>query len=223
MKVEICWPKELPENINGVAVVCDVWAATSNINSFLSRKVKKLLVVDDNNVQDVKEKYKNSLVIGESVEFPKTFFDASNYPLDIERTNIEDEVILYMSNNGTKVIELAFEKNAKQVLTVSFSNLKTMGEYLRSSEEEIYLLPSRDLHNEVVEDLVCVQSLKKFIRGNDVNLDKIKEEAKSAITIRYGAEGFDQAANFKILFQNNLDIIPICEKTNGFINVFNGL
>jgi hypothetical protein len=62
MKIQIYWPWELPQVINGSAVIIDINAATTNISLILTRKVKELFIVNENNVARLKKKYSGSLV-----------------------------------------------------------------------------------------------------------------------------------------------------------------
>lgn len=61
-------------------IVTDVYAATSNISSFLARGASQLLIVNSDSVTAVKNEYREALVIGESPNLPEDFFDAPNDP-----------------------------------------------------------------------------------------------------------------------------------------------
>src|SRR5260221_7441966 len=119
MQTKIIWPWEVSD-LNGIAVIADVWAATTNITSFFRKGVNRLLIVNKNNVERAKKEYKDALVIGENFELPKNFFDTSNLPSDIENIDVKNKIVLFMSDNGSRIIELAFKKKAKKVITVSF-------------------------------------------------------------------------------------------------------
>lgn len=132
-KVDILWPWELPEKIDGTAIVIDILAATSNISWFLTHEVRKLVIVNSSNVDKARGKYKDALIIGESDD-PRfrNYFFSSNSPAEIEKVDVKDKVILYMSNNGSKVIEEAINRQAQKVLTVSFNNIEAVGVLFRS-------------------------------------------------------------------------------------------
>jgi len=137
MQTKILWPWELPEVLDGIAVIADVWAATTNITTFLTKDTKNLLIVNINNVQKAKNKYRDALTIGESLKLSKNFFDASNYPTEIEKIDVKNKTILYMSNNRSRIIELVFKKKAKRVITVSFTNITSVCEYLDSLKDKL--------------------------------------------------------------------------------------
>ncbi|MDP2585562.1 MAG: 2-phosphosulfolactate phosphatase [Candidatus Levybacteria bacterium] len=224
MQTKILWPWELPKHIDGVAVVCDVWAATTNIVSFFRKGAKNILIVNNNNVQKAKSRFRDALIIGESLQLPKNFFDSSNYPTDIEKIDVKNKTILYMSNNGSIIIELALKKSAKKIITVSFTNITSVNEYLRDLKETIYLIPSGDMGSsdkKGAEDLICVESLGKMLKAKNVNLNIAQEEAKGYIRTNYADEKFNRNLNFKIAF--NLDsskVVPICsQEKEGWIKV----
>lgn len=224
MSAKIAWPWELPDVLGGVAVVADVWGATTNINSFFRKGVKKLFIVNANNVKRAKNFYKDALIIGESLELPKNFFDSSNYPSDIEKVNVRGKTVLYMSNNGSRIIEFVIRKGTKKVITVSFTNISAVANYLKREKENIYLIPSGDIESvnqKVLEDLICVESLDKLTRGVHVDLEKAQKEAENFIKINYAKENFDQVSNFKIVFNlNSSKAIPVCnQEKQGWIKV----
>jgi len=224
MQTKIIWSWELPEYLDGIAVVCDVWAATTNINTLLAKEIGKLLIVNANNVIDAKERYKDALIIGESLKLPKTFFNTSNYPWDVAKTEAKNKTILYMSNNGSRIIEMVLKKGAKKAITVGFTNIAAINGYLKGSKENIYLIPSGNIENadkRAREDLICVEALDKLLRGENVDLKRVQEESKTCIEVDYANETFDRDLNFKIVFNlNGSESIPLCNQDKrGFIKV----
>ena len=222
MAAKILWPWELPEVLDGVTVVADVWVATANITSFLRKGVKKLLIVNKDNVQKAKGEYKDALIIGESLELPISFFDASNFPSEIEKKDIENRTILYMSNNGSRIIELALKKKAKEVITVSFTNIAVISEYLRNLKQNIYFIAAGEIQGadrKAHEDLICIESLDKMLKGQNVDLNKAKEWAKSYIVANHKYKSSEQ--DLRLVFHlNSSKAIPLCSKEKeGWIKV----
>lgn len=224
MTTKIAWPWELPNSLDGIAVIADVFGATTNITSFLTRGVKNLFIVNESNVQKAKDEYENVLIIGESLRLPENFFDSSNAPSEIEKIDVKNKTILYMSNNGSKIIELAFKKKAKEVITVSFTNIATVGKYLSCVKENVYLIPAGDVEcdsRKADEDLICIEALDKILKGKNVDLDKAQKNAQVYIKANYSAKKFDHASNFKIMFNlNSSKIMPVCKRNSqGFIKI----
>lgn len=220
MRTKIIWPWEITDNLEGTVVVADVWGGTTNIATLLKNKPKKLLLVNRKNVESAKDEYPNAFVIGESTDLPKKFFNISNYPSDVANAKIKDNIVLYMSNNGTKVIELAFSKGGKKIVPVSFTNIQVVTDYLKRLDEQIYLIPAGDLGRRVDEDFYCVVSLEKMIKGESVNLEEMQEKSKSFIREFYSGEIFDEESNFAVVFaENSSSLMAICTQSKGFIEI----
>jgi phosphosulfolactate phosphohydrolase-like enzyme len=221
MQIKILWPWEISEDLDGIAVVTDVWGATTNISLLLEKKVKKLILVNSSNVKKAKNEYQNALVIGESTELPKNFFDASNLPSDVANSKANNKTVLYMSNNGTKIIELVLNKRAKKVIPVSFLNIKAVTDYLMDINEKLYLIPAGDLGKPVDEDLYCVDALEKMLKRRDVNLEEAQEKSKSFIRVFYADKTFDENLNFNFTFNlNSTNIMATCNQNQqGFIEI----
>ncbi len=70
MLINTFWSWEIPDKLEGVVVIADVYAATTNIVSFLARGVSRLLIVDRENVVSIRKRLKEAVVIGESPDLP---------------------------------------------------------------------------------------------------------------------------------------------------------
>lgn len=212
MKIQIYWPWELPEVINGIAVIIDVNAATTNISMLLARKAKELFIVNENNVARLKEKHPGCLVIGESNTLPNGFFDANNCTNIIAKLPIESKTVLYMSNNGSRTIELTFMKNAKQVVTCSFTNIHIVTNWLHKQQAEvIYLIPAGDKQfkdPKVLEDKVCTDAIDAILKGKSLKWENIFSEAKEYISTHYADFSEEETAiQFAV---DKYPVLPLC-------------
>ncbi len=217
MSIDILWPWEL-ENLSGkTAIVIDLWAATSNISLLLGKGVKSLTLVNKENAIKAKDVYKNSILVGEHYQLPASFFDYSNYPSDVNRI-MTTEHILYMTTNGSYVIEQAILKKAKNVIAGSLLNFDSIIQYLRRSKpEEIVFIPSGNRvrkNGKAGEDILCAEIFSRVFSGEKINWDKQIKILKQIIVRDYGSEkGFNPEANFDIIFQlSKYNVIPICLK-----------
>lgn len=216
MSIDILWPWEL-ENLAGkTAIVIDLMAATSNIALLLGKGVKKLIVVNKENVLKAKEVYKNAIVVGEHYQLPAGFFDYSNFPSDVNKIPTT-EAILYMTTNGSYVIEKALSKKAKYVLTGSILNLNAINQYLhRSRTKEVILIPAgrRVSNGKANEDFLCAEMFSKVLNNGKLNYDEYIVEIKKAILRDYGPDDFlDQKRDLDIVFNlNKYNVVPICLK-----------
>jgi phosphosulfolactate phosphohydrolase-like enzyme len=208
MSIKILWPWELPQTLNGIAVVTDVYAATTNIATFLARGVKKLIIVSEKNISQARKKFKDVLVVGD--KFPKHFFDVSNLPHDIEKVVVEGKTILYTTANGAQVIRMAMKKGAHQTLAVSFLNINSIAAYLKSSKpKNIFIIPAGEISRPCQEDLICAQTLKDILQGKKINWKKTLKFAEKFIRSFYQPK-YNQV-DFKIMFNlNKYKVIPSC-------------
>lgn len=224
MKIQIYWPWELPQVINGIAVIIDVNAATTNISMLLARKAKELFIINENSVIQLKEKHPGCLITGESNTIPNGFFDANNCTNIIAKLPIEDKTILYMSNNGSRTIELAFTKKAKKVLICSFTNIHIVTNWLRKQQtEEIYLIPAGDKQfkdPKVLEDKICAEAINALLNGKSIKWESIFIEVKEYISTHYTDFSNEETAmQFAV---DKYPVLPLCIKdVKGQIRIIN--
>lgn len=215
MKIEIRWPWEVTSLINQVVVVVDLYAATTNISSLIGRGVKQLLVVNKDSVQKVKLDHSDALIIGESLDLPKDFFDVSNFPHKVEQTKLTGHTVIYMSTNGTRVIELAFQKNAKEIITCAFNNIETVVSWLHQNQLKIItIIPAGDatlIDLKSEEDFICSKALRDLLIGKQVVWEKILNQIKSYIPAHYHPQDF--AEETKAVFAlNKYQVVPRCRR-----------
>ncbi len=223
MLIENVWSWELPQTLKGfTAVVSDIYAATTNIPSFISRGAKELIIVNENNVLKAKEQYRNALVIGESLNLPENFFDLSNHPCLLEKLDVKDKTILYMTNNGSKVIEMAINKSANQVIAVSFVNIAAIASFLKRSGEKVVLISAGAMDfkdRKVAEDFICNRILADLLKGKRIVWNKNLRKAENFIRSYYKCKNMNQ--EIETLFSlNKYSVIPSCSiNENGFIQI----
>lgn len=222
MKAEIYWPWELQESLNGIAIIIDINAATTNISMILARKAKNLFIVNSENVVKIKEDNPGCFVTGESNILPHNFFDANNCTNVIAKLPLENKTILYMSNNGSRTIELAIQKQAKYVIACSFTNIHSVVNCLeKHQEEKIYIIPSGDKQfkdPKVVEDQVCAEAIKDLIVKNPIEWDNLFTRGKDFIS-----KSYSDFSEEEVSMQFSLDkypVVPLCIKDDkGLIKV----
>ncbi len=62
---------------------------------------------------------------------PLEFFDFSNFPHNNRKADISGKQVIYMSNNGTKVIRQSLFKQADKVIVVAFTNISKVANWLK--------------------------------------------------------------------------------------------
>lgn len=215
MIIDIKWPWELSGRIRGPCVVLDINAATTNLAIILSKGVKKLLIANDTNIFSLKKKYKDAFIIGESRTLPNTLFNSSNLPGEIIKKKLKNKTVLYMSNNGSKVIEKLFKLGAKTVITAGFVNLQSAVIFLKEIKMESLILipagesvfPDRKSH----EDLYCAKAIRSLLKKGMLNINYLNK-AKRFVSSHYYPYMKDIEGNLQIEFAlNRYPIVPVCK------------
>jgi len=223
MHIHIFWPWELTEKITGTVVVCDVFAATTNIASFLARGAKELLLVNAQTLRLVKNHHPDAWVIGDRGTLPKKIFHASNHPSEVVRLNVLHKTVIYMSANGTRMIEEAFRKGAKRIVTASFTNIDAVASWLREKKtSEIILLPAGEINlpdQRSREDKICAEVLRDILEERDADWESRLKEAERFICANYHMV-HPEAEYAVVLARNRYPVVPLCEPVRkGLIRV----
>lgn len=215
-KITIKWSWKLERDLSkSTAVVIDVNAATTNLAIMLSKKVGKLIIVNESNLLTLKKRNPQALVIGESSLLPQKIFQASNLPPSYLKLDLQDKTILYLSNNGSRVIESLSAQKAKNIITASFVNINAVADYLRKREEPIILVCAGEKYfpdKKAWEDWYCAEALKGLISGKEINLDSYLKKSKAFILSAYDWQDIKIASEvIKIEHQSDsFPLIPTC-------------
>lgn len=179
MKVSIL--KGLPgcEKAKGVAVVIDVFRATSTITCLTLSKPKSLIVAGT--VDKISNEF-NSVLFS---EIPELNAHYDNSPLDALCGNFEDKVLTIHSKNGTTAINAV--RHCDSVIIGSFLNADAVVEYLRKIDaQEISIIPIGHIRvpEETEEDNACADYIKDRLTGVDVNIEEYRSRLRERIVIR---------------------------------------
>ena len=223
MNVYTYWPWELPPKLAGTAVVADVWAATTNIAHFISRGTARLLVVNSTSVREVKKRFPGALTIGESLDLPKDFFDVSHIPPASINADVAGRIVIYMSNNGTRVIEDVFAKGANVVAAITFSNLPSVVSWLNNRGDKAITVA---LSGEIIfddrrsmEDYYCAKALSDLLADQKADISKYINDARTFMKEHY--TGISVKRDFEVALSPSLyPVVPLCTKLyDGLIEV----
>jgi phosphosulfolactate phosphohydrolase-like enzyme len=130
MKINTLWSWELPVKINGTVMVTDILAATSNLTYFVAQKAQHILIVNRDTLREGINQYPNALVIGDIPEGLSEYFDSSNSADKVMNLDVTGKNIIYMSGNGTRVIEEVYKRNPDQVGVLSFLNMQSVKKWV---------------------------------------------------------------------------------------------
>lgn len=230
--MRILWPQDLPLSLKGcLAVVIDVFAATSNIPWMISQYVNDLILVTEKSIIQARKQYPQAQIVGESAD-PTIKFSATNFLSNLQTFNVRNKTILYMTDNGTRKIQLAIDKMAGKVITASFVNLRAVISYLKNADEEIIVVPSGEYQlpswgyrdDRAMEDWLCAKAIIDGTKGKDIILEKYTNPAEEFIRRYYPIHPSVEADLKLTLHSTQLDVVPICSSgKDGFIHIHNNL
>jgi phosphosulfolactate phosphohydrolase-like enzyme len=208
----IVWPTELAPNSAKVVVVIDVLAATTNMLDFYEHGANVFLTNKSQIIRHYEElsAEREVLLVGEAdskttetMNKKGLSFAASNSPIHIRAAsfldNINGRALLYLSNNGTRVINLAFENGAERVIAANFLNIFNVAELLLTGVfgSEITIVPSGEIQFvgefREGEDMNCAMALQAILKASLPDLAAFRADSKNYIVDKYRAHGLSHA------------------------------
>jgi phosphosulfolactate phosphohydrolase-like enzyme len=217
MEFQSYWPWEMPSKVGGTVFVADVWAATTNIAHFLTHKAARLLIVNSASIRRVKKQFPEALTIGESLDLPKNFFDVSHIPPASTNADVTGRTVIYMSNNGTRIMEDVFAKGAQDVITITFSNLPSVVSWLKNrTEKAITVVLSGEItftDRKSMEDLYCAQALRDMLSDGKADISYYVEKSREFMISMYRKINVKRDRDFEVALQPGLyPVVPVCTK-----------
>ncbi len=127
-------------NVNdSIVVIIDVFRATSTIVTALYNGAEKVIPVSG--VEDCIAigKKLGAVTAGERDGKIIEGLQHGNSPAEYPRNLIEGKTLVLTTTNGTKLLHMALDRNASEVITGSFPNLSAVCDHLASSNKNIIL------------------------------------------------------------------------------------
>lgn len=220
----ITWSWDLPDSINRPTVVIDADAATTNIAHMIASGVDTLILVDEHTIQQAKDDYEGETVIGEGRGYPTGFFDATNEAAVVNHTDVYGKTVLFMSNNGTHVIEQAIQRNASPVYAGSFANMEALVHHIRAAKhKKLIIIASGEKNFEdprAPEDWICAELIGELLTGQIDTTPQAIIRAKDFIRSHYHHKNMEE--DVELVFQfNRYNVVPVCETDEKYIRVRN--
>lgn len=124
---------------NTVVVIIDVLRATSTIATALYNGARCVIPVDS--VARCIELGKNihSITAGERDGQVAEGLQYGNSPFEYPESFIKGKTLVLTTTNGTKLLHMALERGAGEVITGSFPNLSSVCDYLLASKQNVIL------------------------------------------------------------------------------------
>lgn len=124
---------------SSVVVIIDVFRATSTIASALYNGAKAVIPVDS--VPKAIEISRNigAIAAGERDGKIADGLEHGNSPLEYTREFIEDKTLVLTTTNGTRLLQMALDKNADTIISGSFPNLSAVCDFLIAQKKDVVL------------------------------------------------------------------------------------
>ncbi len=124
---------------SSTVVIIDVLRATSTIATALYNGAKSVIPVDS--VQDCIRigKQIDGITAGERDGKIAEGLAYGNSPSEYSRSFIEGKTLVLTTTNGTKLLQMALDNNAQDIITGSFPNLDAICNYLIEKKQDVVL------------------------------------------------------------------------------------
>ena len=130
---------ELYDVEKSVVVIIDVLRATSTIAAALHNGAKAILPVDSVAECIRIGKQIDCITAGERDGQIAEGLEYGNSPFEYPREFIEGKTLVLTTTNGTKLLHMALNKNAKAIITGSFPNLSAVCDFLLAQNQNVIL------------------------------------------------------------------------------------
>ncbi|MCD2424532.1 2-phosphosulfolactate phosphatase [Niabella pedocola] len=124
---------------NTVVVVIDVFRATSTIAAALYNGAQYIIPVDSVPKAIEISKSVKGIAAGERDGKLADGLSHGNSPMEYKRDFIEDQVLVLTTTNGTRLLHMALEQGADDIVTGSFPNLSSVCNYLIAQGKNVVL------------------------------------------------------------------------------------
>lgn len=122
-----------------IVVIIDVLRATSTIATALHNGAKCIIPVDSVAECIRIGKQIESITAGERDGKIAEGLEHGNSPFEYPREFIEGKTLVLTTTNGTKLLHMALDKNAKAIITGSFPNLSAVCGFLVAQKQNVIL------------------------------------------------------------------------------------
>ena len=124
---------------NSIVVIIDVFRATSTIASALYNGAKCIIPVDSVAKAIEISKSIGGIAAGERDGMIAEGLEHGNSPMEYHRSFIENKILVLTTTNGTRLLQMALDKNADTIISGSFPNLSAVCDFLIAEKKNVVL------------------------------------------------------------------------------------
>ncbi len=124
---------------NSIVVIIDVLRATSTIATALYNGAKSVIPVDSVSRCIEIGKQIEAVTAGERDGVIAEGLKYGNSPFEYPREFVKGKTLVLTTTNGTRLLHMALEKGAKEIITGSFPNLSAVCDHLAAAKQNVIL------------------------------------------------------------------------------------
>lgn len=124
---------------NSIVVIIDVFRATSTIAAALYNGARCIIPVDSIAKAIEISKSIGGIAAGERDGMIAEGLEHGNSPMEYPREFIENKTLVLTTTNGTRLLQMASDKNADTIISGSFPNLSAVCDFLIAGKKNVVL------------------------------------------------------------------------------------
>ena len=148
-----------------VVVIIDVLRATSTIATALYNGAKYIVPVDSVAKCIELGRQINCITAGERDGKIAEGLSYGNSPFEYHREFISGKILVLTTTNGTRLLHMALDKGAREIITGSFANLNSVVEYLIGQKNNVILACAAWKDRINIEDTLFAGAVIEKIHG----------------------------------------------------------
>jgi 2-phosphosulfolactate phosphatase len=130
---------DLYDITNSVVVIIDVLRATSTITTALYNGATSVIPVSSVSKCIELGEAVGGITAGERDGKVADGLSYGNSPFEYPRSFVENKILVLTTTNGTKLLHMALDRGAPEVITGSFPNITAVCEHLINSDRDVFL------------------------------------------------------------------------------------
>jgi len=157
---------------NSIVVVIDILRATSTITTALYNGARSVIPVDSVRRCIEIGKQIDGITAGERDGKIAEGLSYGNSPFEYPREFIQDKTLVLTTTNGTKLLHMALDNGAKEIVIGAFSNLNAVCNHLTESKKNVMLACAAWKDRVNLEDTLFAGAVISKIKEHyDINCD----------------------------------------------------
>ncbi|MBN2666298.1 MAG: 2-phosphosulfolactate phosphatase [Bacteroidales bacterium] len=172
MQIVISEFREGARQARGLTVIIDVFRAFSVACYAVDSGASRIIATGDpDEAFRVKERYPNSLMVGERNETKIAGFDFCNSPTEIIKCDLSGKTLIHTTTAGT--VGLVSAVNADLIITGSLVNASAVARFIAEKKPGHVSLVAMGFRATISaeEDLLCAEYIKSKLEGREGNFD----------------------------------------------------